>query len=75
MNIHQLQDLLLSALVRNHGGERRRWRTAMGPIRLYDVETHPHCNWAVAPSGSSRENAAMERLLDDMRGRHPIVSG
>lgn len=73
MTAHELQDVLLSTLVRRHGGERRRWRAAMGTIRIHPLETHPHCNWSIAPSGSVRENAAIERLLDDMRGDHPIV--
>lgn len=74
MNAHQLQDLLLNRLVRQHGGERRRWRSAMGPIRMHDLATHAHCNWSIYPSGSVRENAAIERLLDDVRGAQPIIS-
>ena len=74
MNAQQLQDMLLTRLVRQHGGERRSWRSAMGMIRLHDIATHPHCNWSIYPSGSSRENAAIERLLDDVRGMQPIIS-
>lgn len=74
MTAHELQDILLSTLVRQHGGERRRWRAPMGPIRVHPLETHPHCNWSLAPSGTTGENARIERLLDDIRGRHPIVS-
>lgn len=70
-----LQDVLLAALVRRHGGDRRRWRAAMGRIKVHALETHAHCNWSVAPSGSAGENAAIERLLDEMRGTYPIVSG
>lgn len=70
---HELQDLLLSRLVRQHGGDRRRWRSALGPIRLHDLATHSHCNWSIDASGSPRENAAIERMLDDVRGVHPIV--
>lgn len=75
MTPHQLTDLLISTLVRAHGGERRRWRLVIGPIRVHSLDTHPHCNWSIAPSGSARENAAVEGLLDDIRGSHPIVSG
>ncbi|ATE65633.1 hypothetical protein [Rhizorhabdus dicambivorans] len=74
MNAHQLIDLLLSRLVRAHGGERRRWRLVIGPVRIHSVETHPHCNWSVAPSGSARETGLVERLLDEVRVSHPIVS-
>lgn len=74
MTAHELQDILLSTLVRLHGGERRRWRAALGPIRVHSLQTHPHCNWSLAPSGTTGENAKIERLLDDVRGRYPIVS-
>jgi hypothetical protein len=32
-----------------------------------------HCNWSVTPSGSAHEIAEIERLLDDFRGRYPLV--
>lgn len=73
MTAHQLQALLVTRLVRTHGGDSRGWRRAIGEIRLYDLDTHPHCNWAVNPSGSIRENAAIERLCDSLRAEHPIV--
>ena len=73
MTIIQLQTLLIARLVRAHGGETRSWRQALGPIRHYDVATHPHCNWAVAPSGSARQNSAIEELCDSVRAEHPIV--
>jgi hypothetical protein len=70
----ELQDLLITALVRKAGGTRRQWRMALGPVRLHDRATHPHCNWSVAPSGSTREIAEIERLLDDIRLSHPLVA-
>lgn len=69
----ELTDLFLARLLKEHGGTRRRWRAVLGPIRLYDVETHPHCNWALDPSGSAAENGAVERIADDLRGKHPIL--
>lgn len=74
MTASELQDLLLATLVRSCGGTQRRWRMALGPIRVRDPATHPHCNWSVNPSGSAGEIAAIERLLDDLRLTHPIVS-
>ncbi|MES2497221.1 MAG: hypothetical protein V4618_14005 [Pseudomonadota bacterium] len=75
MTTHQLLTLLVNRLTRAQGGDSRAWRRALGPVRLYDVATHPHCNWAVMPSGSIRENAAIERLCDHVRDEHPIISG
>jgi len=69
-----LQDLILSLLVKRVGGTRRRWRMALGPIRVRNQETHPHCNWSVSPSGSSGENEAIENLLDELRLQHPIIA-
>jgi hypothetical protein len=73
MNALDLQELLASALLRRFGGTKRAWRVAVGPVRTYDPATHPHCNWAVSPSGTPGQNAAIEQLLDELRARHPIV--
>ena len=69
----QLETLLITRLVRKHGGSKIGWRRALGPVRLYDTATHPHCNWAVAPSGSIGQNRAIEELCDEVRGEHPII--
>ena len=73
MTAGDLQELLVATLVRKFGGTRRQWRMAIGPVRLHDLATHPHCNWSVAPSGSAREIAEIERLLDDVRLSHPLI--
>ena len=73
MTASELQDLLVSSLTRQAGGTRRRWRIVLGAVRLYDAATHPHCNWAVEPSGSDAEVDKVERLLDEMRLAHPVV--
>jgi hypothetical protein len=74
MTASELQDLLVTTLLRKAGGSKRRWRLALGPVRVYDRATHPHCNWSVTPSGSAGEIAAIETLLDEVRSRHPIVT-
>ncbi len=68
-----LHDLFLSTLVKQAGGNRRRWRLVVGEVKLYPVATHPHCNWSVTPTGSASENDVVERIADDLRIRHPIV--
>lgn len=68
-----LRDLFLLTLTRRFGGNRRRWRMVMGEVRTYSRATHPHCNWAVMPSGSAAENEAVESVADDLRAAHPIV--
>ncbi|MDF0542484.1 hypothetical protein PX699_09040 [Sphingobium sp. H39-3-25] len=73
MTSTDLLDLLIATLVREVGGNRRKWRTAIGPVRIYSTATHAHCNWAVAPSGTARENAEIERIVDGMRLQHPII--
>ncbi|WP_254294190.1 hypothetical protein [Sphingomonas tagetis] len=70
----KLQDLVIVALMRKSGGTQRRWRAVLGPIKVHDPRTHAHCNWSVAPSGTSREIGEVERLLDIIRLEHPIVS-
>lgn len=75
MTALDLQDHLVTLLVRAHGGTRRRWRIVAGPVRVHDRATHPHCNWSVAPSGSAGEVDAVETMLDRLRLERPIVAG
>ena len=70
----ELQDFLVTLLVRRHGSTRKRWRVAVGPVQVHDLRTHAHCNWSVHPGGDTRENAAIEHLLDSIRLEHPIVT-
>jgi hypothetical protein len=69
----QLQDLLVKSLMRTAGGSQRRWRSVIGPVKIHDAATHIHCNWSLAPSGTAREVAEVERLLDTLRHERPIV--
>ena len=70
-----LIDLFATRLLRERGGNRRRWKQVMGKARIYDVATHAHCNWSITPSGTITENEAVERLADHLRGEHPLISG
>ncbi|PTD26362.1 hypothetical protein CV103_04820 [Sphingomonas fennica] len=74
MTSSELQNLIVATLTRNAGGSRRRWRLVVGPVRVYSLGTHPHCNWSVAPSGSAGENTVVEDLIDTIRSAHPIVA-
>jgi hypothetical protein len=73
MTASQILDALIAALVRRAGGSKRNWRLAIGPVRIYDPATHPHCNWSVSPSGTLSEIAHIETILDDLRLSYPIV--
>jgi hypothetical protein len=75
MTADRLSDLMVARLVRDHGGSKHHWRRAIGPIRLYSRDTHAHCNWAAVPTGSFRDIALIETLLDELRMRHPLISG
>lgn len=74
LTVPELQDLIVATLARKFGRTQRHWRAVLGPVKLLDREHYPHCNWSVAPSGDSREVAELERLLDTLRLRHPIVA-
>ena len=74
MTASDLQDHLVATLVRRCGGTQRGWRLALGRVRLYDVATHPHCNWAIDPTGDAREVAAIEALIDEVRLSHPLLA-
>ena len=73
MTVSELQDMLVATLARRCGGTQRRWRLALGPVRMLPAELYPHCNWTVQPEGSAQEIAVIESLLDHVRLSHPIV--
>ena len=74
MTASDLQSLIITTLVRDHGGDRRRWRLVLGEVRTYSLDTHPHCNWSVTPAGDFADIDAVETLVDAMRAQHPIVT-
>lgn len=74
MTADQLIDMLVARLVREHGGSKHHWRRVVGTARLYSRATHPHCNWSVTPTGTVREIAVLETLLDQMRIDHPLLT-
>lgn len=67
-------DLLVARLLRDHGKSKHHWRKAIGALRLYSRETHAHCNWNATPTGSPRDVALIEALLDDLRMTHPLLT-
>jgi hypothetical protein len=73
MNAGDLIDQFLAILQREVGGRRGRWRTVLGEVKLYSAATHPHCNWSITPGGAAEENAAVERIADRLREKHPII--
>lgn len=74
MTAYDVRELLVRMVMRKHGGPLMRWRTVVGEIRVYPLNTHPHCNWRADPSGSVREVEAAERIIDQVSAQHPIVS-
>lgn len=74
MTAEKLTDLLVAALVRDHGKSKHHWRKVIGPIRLYSPATHPHCNWTATPTGGFQDIALIETLLDDLRMAHPLLT-
>lgn len=73
MTSADLIDLFATKLLRERGGKRHRWKQVIGAVRIYDPALYPHCNWSITPSGTIMENAAIERLSDDLRAEHPLV--
>jgi hypothetical protein len=73
MTAADITDQFLAILLREVGGTRRRWRNVIGPVKLYSASTHPHCNWSITPGGEADENAAVERVADRLREKHPIL--
>lgn len=74
MNASDLEQLLIARLIREKGGTSQSWQRALGKVIVHDAETHAHCNWDVRPSGTDAQRAAIERLLDDMRLEHSIIT-
>jgi len=74
MTADKLIDLLVARLLRDHGKSKHHWRKAIGPLRLYGRDTHPHCNWNATPTGNFQDIALIESLLDDLRMTHPLLT-
>ncbi|MBT0669364.1 hypothetical protein HT136_13415 [Novosphingobium profundi] len=74
MTASELEQLLVTRLVRERGGTSQTWRRALGKVIVRDAKTHPHCNWEVRPSGTDMQCAAIESVLDDVRLRYAIVA-
>ena len=74
MTASELRDQLVRTLVRSAGSTQRRWRIVVGPVRVHDLATHAHCNWSIDPTGTAREIAEVEGLLDRVRLDRPIVT-
>ena len=69
----ELRDLLIRTIVRTHDGSATRWRKVVGQVRVYSRATHAHCNWEVMPTGSARDVALVELMVDRIRPQHPYV--
>jgi len=69
-----LEQLLITRLVRERGGTSQIWQRALGKVIVRDTKTHPYCNWDFRLSGTDAQRAANERLLDDVRVEHSIVA-
>jgi hypothetical protein len=70
---HDVRELIAKAIVRDQGGSLMRWRSVLGRVRIYPLDTHPHCNWRIDPAGTIAEVEAAERAIDVVSARHPIV--
>jgi hypothetical protein len=73
MTRSDIERLLVTTLTRVNGGSQQKWRRAAGTVQVYAQATHPHCNWDVRASGTIGEIAAVEKAVDDLRARHPII--
>jgi hypothetical protein len=74
MTASDLEQLLITRLIRERGGTSQTWRRALGKMIVRDAKTHPHCNWDFRLSGTDAQRAAIERLLDDVPLEHSIVA-
>jgi hypothetical protein len=75
MTSGDLIDRFLAILLRERGGRRHEWRTVLGEVKRYSLDTHAHCNGSITPIGDHDEIAAVERIADRLRLDHPIVTG
>jgi hypothetical protein len=73
MTRSELQNLIVTRLVREHGGSRQRWRKAINTIQIYSRGTHPHCNWEVRSAGPAADIDAVERMVDKLRHDHAHI--
>lgn len=71
MTAIEMRELIATRLVRAEGGTRQQWRRAIGEIKVYAMETHPHCNWDARPTGEVSEVQAVNDAVDHIRMTRP----
>jgi len=69
----ELTDAIVRKASRDNGGGSVRWRRALGELRTYPRTTHAHCNWDARPVGAAGDVAAIEKVVDELRLKHPFV--
>ena len=74
MTAGEIQDMIVRRLVKTRGGTGQEWRRCIGQLRVYAMDTHPHCNWDVFPSGTVSEKTAVNAEVDYVRSTHPHIT-
>jgi hypothetical protein len=71
----ELRETLVQILVGAVGGEEARWREAVGEVEKLSLAFNIKSNWAIHPTGTAGELAAIDKAAEVVRAAHPCVGG
>uniref|UniRef100_UPI0035C9F4E4 hypothetical protein n=1 Tax=uncultured Sphingomonas sp. TaxID=158754 RepID=UPI0035C9F4E4 len=71
----ELRDTLAHILAGAAGGTEEEWRAAIGEIEKLPTWANIRSNWAVHPTGSAKQLAAIEKAVEVVRAAQPYVAG
>jgi hypothetical protein len=70
-----LRDILVEILTGAAGGKAAKWRKAVGEVEKLSLAFNIRTNWAIHPTGTAAELAAIEKAAEVVRAAHPYVAG
>ena len=69
-----LADLLVELLTGAAGGTEAEWRSAIGDVEKLPTWANVRSNWAVHPTGTAGQLAAIKKAVEVVRAAHPYAS-
>jgi hypothetical protein len=70
-----LRDILVEILTGAAGGTEAKWRKSVGEVEKLSLAFNIRTNWAIHPTGSATDLAAIDKAVEVVRTAHPYVAG
>ncbi|WP_260598865.1 hypothetical protein [Sphingomonas endolithica] len=69
------RDILAEILTGAAGSKAAKWRKAVGEVEKLSLAFNIRTNWAIHPTGSPADLAAIDKAAEVVRAAHPYVAG